>query len=60
MNSNCVKVINSGEIPEFLIYEHDEKILIYKISKEHMLKKSDRDYQLFNAFPCKIIGENRE
>lgn len=55
MNSNCIKVINAGEIPEFLIYEHDDKILIYKISKGDMLKKSDPLYQMYNTFPCKVI-----
>ena len=55
MNTNCVKVINQGDVPEFLIYEHDSKILIYKIQMNNALSKSSPMYQMYNAITCKII-----
>ena len=53
--TNCIKVINSGKLPEYLIYEHDSKLLIYVISEHNMMNSSDPQYSMYQALPYKVI-----
>lgn len=53
--TNCIKVINSGKLPEYLIYEHDSKLLIYIISEKNMMLPSDPQYSMYQTLPYKVI-----